>query len=244
MNNSSAKKILISSLLAEAWQRVNGFKWPVFVLLFLINAVLIPVALILFIGSLLIGMITFGFKNAFPSLMPMLQIILFFIFYIPCFLITWYFVAALSLLAIRHALNLPTKITAVLADCLHLLGKISSLGLIYFAVILLIGLLLFLLQHSVHFFVVNLLLILLASYFSIAVTLFSLPLITVKNKTVHDALMFGFAAMNKHWLKIVGSYLLMYGIIFLSAIPLGIGLIWTIPMSWLLNALWFLEAIS
>jgi uncharacterized membrane protein len=59
---------------------------------------------------------------------------------------------------------------------------------------------------------------------------FALPLVVDKNLGAWEALEASRKAVTHHWFKFFGLYLVLLLIMFVSAIPLGIGLIWTIPL--------------
>jgi len=66
-------------------------------------------------------------------------------------------------------------------------------------------------------------------YLSIAYT-FTMPLIVDKNMGVWDAMELSRKTVTKHWFKVFGLVLLLGIIALISAIPLGAGLIWTVPL--------------
>ncbi len=66
-------------------------------------------------------------------------------------------------------------------------------------------------------------------YLSIAL-MFAVPLMLEKNLSIVDAFEASRKAVTHHWFKIFGIFLAMAAILFVSILPLGIGLIWTAPM--------------
>lgn len=62
---------------------------------------------------------------------------------------------------------------------------------------------------------------------------FVLPLIGNRQLSVWQALEVSRKAVTKHWFKIFGIHLLLGLIIVISAIPLGIGLIWSVPFTYM-----------
>ena len=66
-------------------------------------------------------------------------------------------------------------------------------------------------------------------YFSIAY-LFALPLMIDKKLGVWAAMEVSRRAVTKHWFSIFGVNISLFILVMLSAIPLGIGLFWTVPM--------------
>ncbi len=43
-------------------------------------------------------------------------------------------------------------------------------------------------------------------------------------------------AIHDKWWQVFGAYMVMYLLLFLSMIPFGIGMIWTVPMFFMLTA--------
>ena len=66
-------------------------------------------------------------------------------------------------------------------------------------------------------------------YVSVAYT-FTIPLIVDKNMDVWEAMELSRKTVTKHWFKVAGLIGLLSIIILISAIPLGVGLVWTIPL--------------
>ncbi len=73
------------------------------------------------------------------------------------------------------------------------------------------------------------LLILPGIYLAIAY-IFTIPLIIDKDMEVWEAMEFSRKMVTKHWFKVAGVVVLLTLIMFISAIPFGVGLIWTIPL--------------
>ncbi|RLA68599.1 MAG: hypothetical protein DRG24_10015 [Epsilonproteobacteria bacterium] len=67
--------------------------------------------------------------------------------------------------------------------------------------------------------------------------MFTLPLIVDKNLTLWDAMESSRKAVTAHWFKLFGFNMLMALIITLSALPLGIGLFWTVPLAFIGNGI-------
>lgn len=66
-------------------------------------------------------------------------------------------------------------------------------------------------------------------YLSIAL-MFAVPLMLEKNLSIIDAFEASRKAVTHHWFKLFGLLFVMGIILFLSMLPLGVGLIWTMPM--------------
>ena len=66
---------------------------------------------------------------------------------------------------------------------------------------------------------------------------FTLPLIADKNMGIWDAMELSRKSVTKRWFKFFGLDVSLLILILISAIPFGIGLIWTIPLSFIANGL-------
>ncbi len=73
------------------------------------------------------------------------------------------------------------------------------------------------------------LLVLPAIYVTVAYA-FTIPLIVDKNMDVWEAMEHSRKTVTAKWFKVAGLMGLLTIIMVLSAIPLGIGLIWTLPL--------------
>jgi uncharacterized membrane protein len=74
------------------------------------------------------------------------------------------------------------------------------------------------------------LLILPGIYLAVAYAM-ALPLLIEKKMGVWEALETSRKALSKRWFTVFGLFILLGILVALSALPLGIGLIWTIPLS-------------
>ena len=95
----------------------------------------------------------------------------------------------------------------------HLTGKLALAGILIY-IMTVIGFVL---------------LILPGIYLSIAYV-FTLPLIADKGMDVWDAMELSRKSVTKHWFKVFGLMLLFSIILIVGAMPLGIGLIWAVPL--------------
>jgi len=95
----------------------------------------------------------------------------------------------------------------------HLIGKLAFAGVLIY-ILTLIGIML---------------LILPGIYLSVAYA-FTVPLIVDKNMDVWEAMEHSRKTVTKHWFKVAGLMGLLTIIMVLSVIPLGVGLIWTVPL--------------
>jgi len=67
--------------------------------------------------------------------------------------------------------------------------------------------------------------------------MFTLPLIVDKKLALWDAMESSRKAVTTHWFQLFGFNILMMVIVLLSALPLGIGLFWTVPLAFISNGI-------
>jgi uncharacterized membrane protein len=82
---------------------------------------------------------------------------------------------------------------------------------------------------SIFTFIGYLLLLIPGIYLAVAYLLV-IPLIVDRDMTFWEAMETSRKGVQRHWFKVFGLYFLMGIICFISAIPMGLGLIWTVPM--------------
>ena len=120
--------------------------------------------------------------------------------------------AGIIMMAIRQYRGESVDFKSVF-DYFHITGKLALAGVIIY-VLTMVGFLLFILPGI---------------YVSVAYA-FTIPLIVDKNMDVWEAMELSRKTVTKHWFKVAGLMGLLSIIVFISAIPLGIGLVWTIPL--------------
>lgn len=122
------------------------------------------------------------------------------------------FMAGLLMIGIRRSVGLPVNWRMAFGYFSYLLPVVGAA-------------LLMMIMNCLGFA----LLILPGIYLSLAYTL-TIPLVVDKGMGPWQAMEASRRAIHRHWFKVFGLYLAMGLICFLSMIPLGLGLIWTIPM--------------
>jgi len=120
--------------------------------------------------------------------------------------------AGIIMMAIEHGRGEEVNFKSVL-NYYHLTGKVALAGILIY-IMTMVGFVL---------------LVIPAIYVSVAYV-FTLPLIVDKNMEVWEAMEHSRKTVTKHWFKVAGLMGALSIILFLGAIPLGIGLIWTVPL--------------
>ncbi|MDF1578259.1 MAG: hypothetical protein P1P81_07435 [Desulfobulbales bacterium] len=133
------------------------------------------------------------------------------------------FMAGLVLVGIRRAVGLPVNYRMVFS-CFSMMLPIVIASLLT-SILTMIG-----------FF----LLVIPGIYLSIAYTLV-IHLIVDKEMGPWQAMEGSRKAVQRHWFKVLGLYILMTLICLISALPMGLGLIWTIPMFFMVGGILYRE---
>jgi hypothetical protein len=193
----------IGELLSESWQRVDGTK-----------GIIIGGFIACFVALMLCGLVL---SQAFSFVLMMSHDVttLMVATMLLSLLITslaYPFMAGINMIGIRRAADQPVRFSEVFAH----LGR--SLPLIITAIIMLV--------------LVNLgsmLLVIPGVYLSIAYLL-AIPLVVERRLSPWQALEASRKAISQHWFKVFGLFLLLCLINLVAVLPLGIGLIWSVPL--------------
>jgi uncharacterized membrane protein len=128
-------------------------------------------------------------------------------------LVTYPLYAGITLLGIKRSVGAATNAFMVF----DYYSKIIPIFLLYVAMMLLM---------MVGF----VLLIIPGIYLAVAYSL-AIPLLVEKNMGIWEALETSRKTIHKCWFKVFGLYLVVMVLILLAALPLGIGLIWAVPLA-------------
>ncbi len=224
----------IESIISESWKRVKGVKatyWGATLLYVLIYAALIGlgyIATYLYVGSLNADLPAVQISTTITRLIAAL--------------ITLPLPFGIYLLALYHSVNLPIKVKQMLKTYrfywkILVLLAIIYIGVIFITVVTSCVVIFLLIKTSpitptwLHYsaFLAGILGGFAVAYFSFS--LVYAPLLVIEKQLgIFQAIKTSFLAFNQHGLKIIVTMLCLLVILFISAIPLGIGLIWTLPM--------------
>jgi uncharacterized membrane protein len=125
--------------------------------------------------------------------------------------------AGLFMLGLKLVVRAPVEVTEIFQHFGKVLTLVGTSLLMY--LMILIGLCFFILPG-----------LYLASAYTLAI-----PLVVEKDLGPWEALEASRKAMTHHWFGFLGLYILMGLLVLFSALPLLIGLIWTLPFSMLLK---------
>jgi len=215
----------IGEVLSEAWGKINGCKGSI------IGAGLVAYGLMLLVGfalGLVIGILAVFTKS--PELLMVFNLLV----NIVSTVLAYPLFAGVFLIGIRRAGGYPVRFNMVFA-CLNqavplLLTALLMNLVIYVPIGLLLGLAYLIGGFSGGLFMLTgLLAMVYVIYIGISYSL-ALPLVFERGLSPWQALETSRKAISQRWFKVFGLVLLVWLLMTLSAIPLMIGLIWTIPL--------------
>ncbi|MBV7564102.1 hypothetical protein [Pseudomonas sp. sia0905] len=193
----------IGGLLSEAWQLTKGIK-GIIIGGFLIFYVAILVASFV-VGAVLGIFSMFSDSLALIIISQLLTTII-------ASAVSYPFFAGLNMVGIRRAAGQPVSFNEIF-------GHFGSLVPLLIAAVLMMLLI----------YLGMILLLIPGIYLAVAYML-AIPLIVERGLSPWQAMEASRKAITQHWFKVFGLFLLLGLIVSISAIPLGIGLIWTIPL--------------
>jgi len=193
----------IGELLGEAWQRVKGTKGIIIGGFLVFYAVLFVVSLVL--GGML-GI--FGALSESPAAVMLGELVI----GVLASALAYPFMAGINMIGIRRAADQPISFNEIFSH----FGRTLPLVITAVLMMLLIYLGMFLL-------------IIPGLYLAVAYML-AIPLVVERGLSPWQALEASRKAISQHWFKSFGLFLLLGLITLVSAIPLGIGLVWSIPL--------------
>jgi hypothetical protein len=193
----------IGELLGEAWQRVKGTKGIIIGGFLVFYAVMFVVSLVL--GGML-GI--FGALSESPAAVMLGELVI----GVLASALAYPFMAGINMIGIRRAADQPISFNEIFSH----FGRTLPLVITAVVMMLLIYLGMFLL-------------IIPGLYLAIAYML-AIPLVVERGLSPWQALEASRKAISQHWFKTFGLFLLLGLITLVSVIPLGIGLVWSIPL--------------
>lgn len=213
----------IGSVLKESWDLVYGIKMPVFCLL------------------LLNWLVIYGVKSASKSIHN---------HWVTLFLnasasfISLSVLLTLVILGIRRSisLNLNMRTSFKISACVTSKFILPML-IIYLVFCLEYFLIPFMNSISIDWIEGIVIALLIGLHFYIGILWYAhvVPLMMIKKIKMREAIKKGMAMMKVYGIKLFFAYFIMTTFLLLSALPLGIGLLWTVPMFWVMNGIWFRE---
>ena len=192
----------IGSVLSESWERTSGLKGSFWAAGAIVFLVMIVIGGIFGGGSAVLVGNDDVIAGGLSSIL--LQLVIMAVMY-P-------FMAGIMMLGIERSVDLPLSYKSVFGYFAYTLPLLGVAVLM--SILIVIG---------------YLLLIIPGIYLSLAY-MFAVPLVVEKNLGIWDAMETSRKAVTSHWFKLFFLFLIMSVILIISALPFGIGLIWTYPM--------------
>jgi uncharacterized membrane protein len=194
----------IGDVIGESWRLVKGTKGIIFggLLIFYV---------VMFVATSVLGAI-FGAIGLLSEASLSAILIGQFVISVLASALTYPFLAGVNMVGIRRAANQPVSFNEVF----------SGLGMF-------VPLLITAVVMTVLVYIGSLLLLLPGIYLGVAYML-AMPLVIERGLSPWQALETSRKAISQHWFKVFGLFLVLGLIMALSMIPLGIGLIWSMPL--------------
>jgi len=206
----------ISGVMSEAWSLVSGTKATMAGGMAVMYAVMLGLMMALGVVSAILVPLMIGAgppenPNALMGIAMVFEVIT----QIIVMAVSYPFTAALMVIGIRRSAGLPISFSMIFS-CFNRAFSLLALNILLF-IIVTIGFLLLVIP-GIYLFVAYIM---------------AMPLLVEKDMSVWQALETSRKAVSKKWFKIFGLLLMLFLIMMVSMIPLGIGLIWTIPFGFI-----------
>lgn len=197
----------IRAVLSEAWAKTSGTKWPI--QLAFLYYFLVLLAAIIVVVIAMVALMSAPTENTMDSTMP---VIIQLIAQIGINLIALPMVMGIIMMGIKRSVNAPINANAVFSYFNKMFSLLVTLILIYIMVI------------------IGLALLILPGIYLIVAYYMALPLVVEKGLSPWQAMEVSRKTVSHRWFRMVGFFIAASIIVAISTIPLGIGLIWTLPM--------------
>ncbi len=193
----------IGALIGEAWAKVKGTK-----------GIIIGGFLVFYVVLLAATFILGGIVGVFGALSDNLVAVVVgeVLVSLLASALAYPFMAGINMVGIRRAADQPISFNEIFSH----FGRTVPLIITAVVMMLLIYL--------------GMLLLLLPGIYLAVAYLLAIPLVVERGLSPWQALEASRKAISQHWFKVFGLFLLLGVIVILSAIPLGIGLVWSIPL--------------
>jgi len=193
----------IGSVLSEAWEKTSGSKWP-FILSF-IYYVLVIIAVMMGLGLVMASLMAVTEE---PGVIVLVQLVT----QLGTNLIVMPMIMGIVMMGIKRSVDAPFSASMVFNNFSKMLPLFATMILMY--IMIFIGLVL---------------LVIPGIYLMIAYYM-AMPLVVEKGMSPWQAMETSRKAITHRWFSVFGLFIVMIIIISISMIPLGLGMIWTLPM--------------
>lgn len=207
----------IGALMSEAWALVSGTKGIIigglvvmYVALWALMSLLSMLGMVGFAGVMGIGMLGGGASSGVALLALVFG---FLVFTLLSTAIAYPFMAGITMVGIRRAAGQPVRFNELFNHFGRTVPVIVAALLM--TLLTVIGYLLFVIPGI---------------YLALSYVL-AIPLVVERGLSPWQAMEASRKAIGQHWFKVLGLFLVVSVVMMVSAIPFGIGLIWTFPFA-------------
>lgn len=200
----------IGAVLSEAWEKTSGSKWVIQLSFFFYFIVAIGIMMAL--GAVTASFMIAGDVGTVPGEMSADMVFMQIFIQLGMNLIILPMVMGLLMIGIRRSVDAPISATMVFKQFSKMIPLFITMLLMYIMV-----------------FIGFLLLVIPGIYLMVAYYM-AMPLVVEKGMGPWQALETSRKAITHRWFSVFGLFIILMIIITISMIPLGIGLIWTMPM--------------
>jgi len=193
----------IGSVLSEAWEKTSGSKWPIH--LGFLYYFLVVLAVMFGLGIIMAGLMAVTDE---PGVLILLQLVI----QLGINLIAMPMIMGIVMMGIKRSVDAPISASMVFNNFSKILPLFVTIILMY--IMMMIGFLL---------------LVIPGIYLMIAYYM-AMPLVVEKGMSPWQAMETSRKAITHRWFSVFALFIVMIIIITISAIPLGLGMIWTLPM--------------
>lgn len=225
----NSKPLSIQSILSESWRLVRGLKLRIF---------LMVLCLLVSIITIILALNVMGYKvsDGYFLVSPIFTFI------------GWLFMSTTVLLGVRQSTGKSIQLRAIFKDylnhkweCLGLIALSYVLGEFILPAITTLLTIAYEIYHFTAFYLAVTTANILINYYVGFAMLMMVPLVIEKNESLSSGIINGFKGTAMHFFKIICIMLIMVFITIVSIIPLGLGLIWTLPMLYVAYGIIFRE---
>lgn len=193
----------IGEVISEAWAKTSGAKWTIHLAFLYFFMVMMAVLMaFIFLSTILMGEAQDPSGNVIMELVIQLGLNL----------IILPMMAGVTILGIKRSVDAPIKSGSIFGHFSKMIPLLLTMILMYIMI-----------------FIGFLLLVLPGIYLAVAYYM-AIPLVVEKGMSPWQALETSRKAVTRRWFSVFAFFIIMGVIAFVSAIPLGLGLIWTMPL--------------
>lgn len=193
----------IGSVLSEAWEKTSGSKWPIHLGFF--YYFLVVIAVMIGLGVVMAGLMAVTEE---PVVLVLVQVVT----QLGINLIAMPMIMGIVMMGIKRSVDAPISASMVFNNFSKILPLFATIILMY--IMMLIGFLL---------------LVIPGIYLMIAYYM-AMPLVVEKGLSPWQAMETSRKTITHRWFSVFGLFIVMIIILTISMIPLGLGMIWTLPM--------------